>query len=91
MAVNAFQERTAEKLRLLFEMKGGAASFEVAGDALKASFADYEFWIYPDGAGASGNGIDRRFEIYDYDSLRALQGAYVDFVRQLVAKPHWDK
>lgn len=79
-----FQERTEQELRRLFDAKGCVATFEIVGDARKISCNGCEFWVYPDGAGVLGPSVDKRFEIYDYDSLRALQAAYLVFIRDLL-------
>ncbi len=81
MQLNEFQQSTREKLEALLRRKGLAGQFGSGGGpsefALTLVVSGFESWIYPDGAGILGAEVDERFEIYDYDSLDALQAAYL--------------
>jgi hypothetical protein len=43
-------------------------------------------WIYPDGADVSGPDMDKRFEIYDFNSLDELKNAYIEFVESIAGR-----
>ncbi len=89
MQLNGFQRSTQRKLNDLFDRFGRAGRFEIEGGpnefAVVARVGEHEFWIYPDGAGVWGGGIDKPFEIYDFNSLRHLQHDYIQFVEKLLA------
>jgi hypothetical protein len=86
--LNEFQLTSRESLRQIFDGAGVVASFEIGGGpaefAAKISFGQFETWIYPDGADVSGPGVDKRYEIYDFDSLDELQRKYVSYIQELV-------
>ena len=88
MRLNEFQQTTREKLEALLRRKGLAGQFGFGGGpsefALILVVSRLESWIYPDGAGILGDGVDKRFEIYDYDSLEALQAAYLQSLDDLL-------
>ena len=87
--LNEFQLNTQETLRKIFDDAGVEASFEIGGGpeefAAKISFGQFESWIYPDGAGVDGAGVDKRFEIYDFDPLDELQRKFI-FIRSAVGR-----
>ena len=88
--LNEFQVETEAKLKDVLSFKQIAGNFKIdAGQEESATIATigpYVCWIYPDGADVSGDGIDKRFEIYDYDSLKQLQMAFIQFVDQLLSR-----
>jgi hypothetical protein len=48
------------------------------------AFGGYKVLLYVDGAELLGNGLDRRFEKYDFDSLDDLRTHFIREVRQLM-------
>lgn len=46
-------------------------------------YKQVELWIYPDGANILAEGIDDRFEIYDFDDIGDLGRQVVIRIRQL--------
>jgi hypothetical protein len=88
--LNDFQKTTEVRLRGLLTIRRVVGEFSVGGGpkeyAVKVIIGPYVSWIYPDGADVIGQGIDERFEIYDYDSLEQLQGVYLKFVDELLIR-----
>lgn len=52
--------------------------------AIRAEFGDLHVWIYVDEAEIGGDGLDCRFEKYDYDTPSQLIEAFVDKVASLL-------
>ncbi len=48
------------------------------------AFGGYKALLYADGAELLGNGLDRRFEKYDFDSLDDLRIHFILELRQLM-------
>ncbi len=90
MNLNPFQLDAQERLKEILNRSGISAVFEVGGGpreyGIKVSVGEYESWIYPDGADVIGPGMDKRFEIYDFDSLDELKMAYLEFVESIVGR-----
>jgi hypothetical protein len=88
--LNEFQKLTETELKKLLSQIGCNGQFELAGGprefALKVATGKYTSWIYPDGAGVLGGDVDERFEIFDYESLAALQDAYLTFLKDLLSR-----
>jgi hypothetical protein len=89
MSLNEFQLSTQQKLQDLLKKIDVTAHFEIdAGpteSGLKINADKYVLWIYPDGADISGPNIDKRFEIYDFDTLNDLQSSYLASVEKYLA------
>ena len=86
---NEFQKSTEAGLKELLAAIGCDADFGVDGGpdefAVKVTTGKYTSWIVPDGAVVGGEGIDKCFEIYDYDSLDDLQSAFLAFMKDLLS------
>jgi hypothetical protein len=91
--LNELQRSILADVTLLFsETDAAGTRFEVTGDqpdVLVAVSPRYSMWIYPDGeAVIGGNGVDRRFEIYDYASVDEMRQAYLSTLRELLLVQH---
>lgn len=81
-----FQRKALADVRnVLHEVGRSAESESVLGNEEKyvaILFGGYQALIYVDGAELLCNGVDRRFEKYDFDSLDDLRLHFVREVRQ---------
>lgn len=85
-SLNRFQEDTRDRALAILQSRGIPVDVNAADPAVgvKLTFGSFEAWVYPEGgAGVLGGGLDRRFELYDYRSLRALQAAYLRLIDAL--------
>jgi UDP-N-acetylglucosamine--N-acetylmuramyl-(pentapeptide) pyrophosphoryl-undecaprenol N-acetylglucosamine transferase len=89
-SLNAFQVETE---RALLQLLSGFPTDQIKREPIlapKDSFiriilaGGLEFYIYEDGAGISGRGLDKRFEIYDYPDLSALRQAFLSAASTIV-------
>jgi len=90
MNLNSFQLDAQERLKEIFKRSNLNAAFEIGGGpneyGIKVSIGKYESWIHPDGADVIGPDLDKRFEIYDFNSLDDLKVAYLEFVESIVGR-----
>lgn len=87
-SLGSFQIEVWSKLSTLFNGREVQAFDEVihgrTEDYVKISIDDLTLWLYHDGAGILGPGIDDRFEWQDYQSLNELGAAFLVRVEQLL-------
>jgi hypothetical protein len=88
--LNDFQRSTLDRLQPVLLEHGPVPAVEIRrgpeeSDAV-VKWRRLEFWIYPDGANVHGDGVDERLEICDFDSLDALQDAYITLAENLVRR-----
>lgn len=84
-----FQRETLADLRNVLQESGRSVESEsIAGNKEKyvtISFGGYRALLYLDGAELLGDGLDRRFEKYDFDSLEDLRLHFIQELRQALA------
>ena len=88
--LGTFQLGTQEIIKDILARNRVSANFEIEGGSpeygLKITIGKYVCWIFPDGADIIGADIDKRFEIYDFASLEALQAAYLEFFEGMLER-----
>lgn len=79
-----FQNELNVEVAQLLRARGLSPDRTVINDSVKFSFEGFELWIYPDGANVLGPSVDRRFEIYDFDSLDHMKQVVLAYVATIV-------
>lgn len=74
----------AEALRSLAGRETKSETNLGAENDTKVTFDPLELWIYEDGANLLGEGVDRRFEAPDFNSLDDLRLSVLAFLSTLI-------
>lgn len=91
MTLSAFQIESRHEVEGLLAQHNIPLNFEIISvsedpddPGLRFSFGDYISWIYLDGAELIAPDLDRRFEIYDFNSIDDLKRAYIRLLEEHV-------